>query len=442
MEHFSQHENLMFHRLLHENRLSRSIKARSHPFVMERIVEVLLKRWWWWQQQQQQQHNDITGGSSPSPPPPPPPLRVAVFGGSVTEGFRSRFNKIGMDTSNMHDLPLCAWSYKLEKLLNEVLPLILFGPDRNSTSDIPLVEVKNFAVSGTDSSIGVTLLEYDMLGADLSGMDVVISAFAANDLQVPLGLERDLISLHMQRFHRVAKAGRPCSDLPLLIQLADVMEESFNFNGLTQIRNRLRYANEMLETANWQTSTSGIMALSYPDAVRDVVYRNQSNDTLIEFAELHPGLTFHSGIAWMIAYGLVDGILQSCDASSLEDHDRPEPRAGILLPSLRDDLHAGDIPGKWKDDMVANQERCEKNQTSPTRCAYQMIAHRLGAATKEQVTQMIDNVATNIDGWEGHGFPVRKPRRTWRALYQNATFTIELQNLEQPINRFLVLVCI
>ena len=397
MANFSKLEDTMMH-LLQQNRLSRSIKTRSHPFVTERILEIVLKRM-----------ND---------PGKNPPLRIAAFGGSVTEGYRSRANTIGMDTSQMHNLGMCtSWPCKLEHLLNEVLPLFFLLGENATSANVTIdkiVEVKNFAVSGTDSSIGVTLLEYDLLGADMTTTDVVISAFAANDMQAPVRMERDLIMLHMQRFLKVAKAARPCSDLPLLIQTADVIEELLTpIPGPDGIRQKLRYSNEMLETANWQAATSGIMALSYPDTVRDVVYRNPLDDTLVEFGELHPGMSFHTGMAWMIAYGLLDGILQSCDASSLADHGQPEPRAGILFPSLRDDMRANEVPGKWKEDIMAHEQQCSQNHTGPTKCAYQMIAHRLGADNADQVQRAIQSKATNINGWEGFGYPVKKPRRTW-----------------------------
>ena len=182
------------------------------------------------------------------------------------------------------------------------------------------------------------------------------------------------------------------------------------------------------------------MALSYPDAVRDVVYRDPLDNTLVDFGLLHPGMSFHTGMAWMIAYGLLDGILQSCDASSLADHGQPEPRAGVLFPSLRDDLPAKKVPGKWKEDMMTNKLQCSQNRTGPTKCAYQMIAHRLGAGDASQVRRAIERIATNNDGWEGYGKPWVAPKRTWRASREKATFTIQLVDLKQPINRMLVLV--
>ena len=410
-----------------QSRLPKSIKTRPHPFVMERVIEIIIKR--------------ITD------PMKHPPLHIAVFGGSVTEGFNSRLNSINISTSN-RDPRLCTWSCRLENLLNEILPIVYFGQsskknatDNNIThdADLKLVQVRNFAVGGSDSSIGAMSLEYNLFGTDMAQMDIVISAYAANDLQSPIGLERDRIFEHMQQFHKTAKAQRPCSDLPLLIQLADVFEESLTAattrGGGGSIRQSLRYSTEMLETTNW----AGVYALSYPDVVRDVIYRNKFDTTLIEHGQLHPGLTFHTGIAWMIAYGLLDGSLLACDASVMLDHDKAEPRMGISYPVLRNDLSPQDVPENWNNDTISLQQRCLLNQTSGPTCEY-LTCREGGASTAEEVRSAIKQVATNIDGWDGVGYPVKKPRRTWQAMHENATFTIQLTNLTNPINRMLVLV--
>ena len=187
-----------------QSRLPKSIKTRPHPFVMERIMEIIIKR-----------IQDPTNH---------PPLRIAVFGGSVTEGFNSRANSINISTSN-RDPRLCTWSCRLENLLNEILPIVYFGHtnlpilsskkssanDNNITddADLKLVQVRNFAVGGSDSSIGAMSLEYNLFVTDMAQMDIVISAYAANDLQSPIGLEQDRIFEHMQQFHKTAKAQRP-----------------------------------------------------------------------------------------------------------------------------------------------------------------------------------------------------------------------------------------
>lgn len=182
------------------------------------------------------------------------------------------------------------------------------------------------------------------------------------------------------------------------------------------------------------------MALSYPDAIRDVIYRNISDTSLIEYGELHPGMTFHTGIAWMISYGLLDGALQACDASSLADHIKPEPRIGITFPILGNDLQAQDVPVLWNNETREQERLCLENHTTGITCAYQFIAHMLGASNADQVQKAVESVAMNIHGWEATGYPVKKPRLTWQVIHNNATFTIQMDNMKVPINRLLVLV--
>jgi len=420
MDSYTKHEDIMFHRLLKENQLSRSIKARAHPFVMERVFEVVLKR----------VHDPIRN----------PPLRIAVFGGSVVEGHRCRYNKIGMDTSIEYNQVLCAWPTKLEALLNEILPVILLGEENTIASSKtvdrpPVVEVKNLGWAGTDSSIGIPIVQYDLFGTNLSETDIFISAYGPNDMLSPVGQQRDSMFWYMQQFHKVAKARRPCNDLPLLIQIADISEETMRWPGPADIVSRLRYSNEVLDTVNWQTGTSGILALSYPDVVREVLFHDIHDDTLTESTQVHPGLAFHSGVAWMIAYGLVDGILQSCDASSLDDHDKPEPRAGMLFPSLHHNLPAEDVPKQWINDTIVNKRRCELSQRNDAKCAFQIMLHRNGAEDGPQSQRAVESIATHIDGWKA---PTDKPG--WTAIRRDATFTIQLENLTQPVNRFIVVV--
>jgi len=71
---------------------------------------------------------------------------------------------------------------------------------------------------------------------------------------------------------------------------------------------------------------------------------------------------------------------------------------------------------------------------------YNWIAAYLSASTAAAVKAVITKVATNIDGWEAIGFPIKKPRRTWIATGGlNSTFTIQLDDLKAPINRMLIL---
>ena len=75
-----------------------------------------------------------------------------------------------------------------------------------------------------------------------------------------------------------------------------------------------------------------------------------------------------------------------------------------------------------------------------TKCSYKWLANWLGARSKEDVDRAVSGVATNVQGWQAVGFPVRKPKRTWQAMEKNATFTIQMDPVDTPVNRMLILV--
>ena len=77
----------------------RSLKTHAHPFVFEKLVEVVIRHL--------------------VDPVNNPPLKIAVFGGSVTEGVNSKMNSMGLK-DNAH-CPECAWPSKLGSLLNHIL---------------------------------------------------------------------------------------------------------------------------------------------------------------------------------------------------------------------------------------------------------------------------------------------------------------------------------
>ena len=424
---FANITDRMIH-LLNRHTLSKSIKTRASPLVLERVVQVVLRRL--------------------ADPANNPPLKIAVFGGSVTSGFNSMRNSMGLRDNAMLNFPKCAWSCKLERLLNQILvgllpssssPMVDKTSHRmqstdKSTQEVPLdkiVTVTNYAVGGVDSEGGATMLEYNLFNADMRQYDIFVASFGANDIQAPDGFVRDRIFEYMQKFMRLAKAQRPCNDLPLVIQLDDVLGDSLR----PTVRHGLRYSQEMIESNNW----AGFMSVSYADAVRDVVYDDPADTILHEYGELHPGFNFHTGVAWILTYNFLHGMVDACTAKSLSNHEMVEPRAGYPPPILRDNLLREEATKLWKKKAKEQSQLCAHNKTRSS-CAYNWVAAKLGATTKEEVQAAITKVATNIDGWEAIGFPVRKPRRTWIATGLNSTFTIELDDLKTPINRMLVLV--
>lgn len=51
----------------------------------------------------------------------------------------------------------------------------------------------------------------------------------------------------------------------------------------------------------------------------------------------------------------------------------------------------------------------------------------------------MNTVLNQNEGWTAVGYPVKKPQRTWLGEGQNATFTIQLENLDRPINKMFVM---
>ena len=291
-------------------RMTKSVKTRANPLVMERVLEVLLRRMKY--------------------PKTNPPLRIAVFGGSVSAGCSCARNSFGLHPLMYRCIERCTWSSKLERLLNTVLG--------NGT-----VVVKNYAIGGTDSSVGRDILEYDMFADGeytSSDFDIFISAYSSNDGRTP-GATRTMLYEAKQQFIQLLMDQRPCSDLPLVIQLEDTMLDTFHQDN---VRSANSYMMEMAETANW----ANIMSISYADAVRDTVYNDPSDETLTEYGEVHPGLAFTTAVAWVMAYNLLHGLMDACDAKTMPEHDSPEPRAGFSKPLLHDQLLSHDVASQWK----------------------------------------------------------------------------------------------
>ena len=382
-------------------RLHKSIKTEASPLVMEK-QQILSRR------ADPQQH---------------PVVKIAVFGGSVTEGVESSKNRLGLPYQERRWVS-CSWPQKLQRLLDRIL-----GAN--------VVLVKNYAVSSTTSDMAYSLLKFNLWPDPEhrpAEFDIVISAFSSNDGRA-LSEERGLMHTSMQQFVRACQDLRPCSDLPLVIQLEDNMLDTFMGNN---VMDGLLFSREMVETANW----AGIMSLSYADAIRDFVYASDPSDTtLTEYNHCHPGLSFHTGVAWVVAWNLLNGMLSACDAPYMPEYNHPEPRVGPSLPLLDEHLRSVAIASVWHQSKTDTTARCQAmHDDKEASCPYSWVASRLHARTKEQVEATVRTVATHVDGWSGYGYQVRKPRRTWLGEGLFATFTIQLNNLTVPINHLMIMV--
>jgi hypothetical protein len=207
----------------------------------------------------------------------------------------------------------------------------------------------------------------------------------------------------------------------------NMLDFDSSFNG--NVRNSLWFSKDMAEIAKW---TTGVMSISYADAIRTYSYINTTDTLLTMFVHVHPGQSFHIAVAWTVAWNLLTGLIDSCDAVP------EEPR--LPLPMLTSELITSEIETTWRKQSHERLVQCSSSQKFSKRiCLYHWIASKLQAATKEAISSAMAKVLSNNTGWTAYGFPVRKPRRTWLGQGRNASFTIQIKDIATPIDRMMVL---
>ena len=383
------------------HRLRRTVKAPAHPQVSREILNIVLKRI--------------------EDPSKNPPLKIAVFGGSVTQGCWSMANIYGLPAGGINCRIECSWTTKLQDLINTAL-----GHDE-------VVEVHNLAMGGTDSDVGATLMEYNFFPNQLQGndFDIIVSAYSSNDGQPAEEQIEDLYEA-WQRFVRLAADQRPCSILPLVIQVEDNSLDFLSSSHKSPLYNRLRYSREMVQTAVWN---GNVMAMSYADGTRDLVYSNASVKLLAE-SELHPGQGFHTGVAWVLAWNLMNAMLEACDAPFLSTSSAiKEP-----LPLLSRSLLFDNVSEIWMKEIKEKEDLCRNDgKITRAKCAFQWLAAVQAQRDKGAIAQKMETVLTSNHGWEAVGFPIRRPRRTWQGSGVHSNFTIQIDNLDMDIDSMMVL---
>jgi len=144
------------------------------------------------------------------------PLRIMVVGGSVTAGHGCKENPLNLDGGTKGNTPFkeCAWPARWKNLINTVLF------DKESSENNKAVDVINIAVGGSTSDIGAMMLEYQLFPSDYPGVpDVVVGAFAANNVQHPVSPKEKLHNLEI--FINAAK-HLDCQDgMPLVVDVDD-----------------------------------------------------------------------------------------------------------------------------------------------------------------------------------------------------------------------------
>ena len=196
-----------------------------------------------------------------------------------------------------------------------------------------------------------------------------------------------------------------------------------------------QYSKDMVSTASF----GGFMSVSYADAVRYSTYANTSSSLLNQYGQLHPGQGFHTGIAWVMAWNLLNAAIDSCDARNMPRFWKDEPRVPPPLPVVTKKTTSDEIEPAWKLMKEEQAAHCQRGEREKSVCVHKWVASKNSADRKEKIAREMEPVLKQNTGWVAYGFPIRQPRRTWLGTGPNATFAIQLDDLSTPINKMMVL---
>jgi hypothetical protein len=301
------------------------------------------------------------------------PLQIRVMGGSVTAGHDCMHNTIGVKdkrTPKGH-APFfsCAWPTRLEFLLNT----FFFGGEH-------VVKVTNLAVGGSSSEVGSMILEYGLFPKNFTLPHVVLSAFSANDGTSPLG--KDLVFQYMQDYVRAASNLRCEDGLPMVVSVDD-------FHGVRNPMEPMEHSAALHTISSWYQ----LMAISYPNVIRDAVYANLENRTAKHplmstsvIGNMHMGLGFHFGMTWVVLFNLLNAVVKGCNDLLSDESDSNIPNISLdvvdelspqYISQMASDLTFPTLAREWRSNIASAASRCQNNTDTVKVCASAWMVNRM-----------------------------------------------------------------
>lgn len=395
---------------------------------------------------------------------PPRPLKVLVMGGSLLVGTNCRMILSELQLGSQMGLPKrdCTWSNRLSKFLNMVL-----GVEFDSKTLQPIIgdgylfDVTKVAMGGTNTATGSVILGYDLIPENARNPDIIINAYATNDMHVLTILEaqsqnstlRDRIFEMTQQFVRdvmdMSPSPSSCNEdeenggqqspkpPPLLLHMDDYLGNE---------QRKIWETTELSQGAQVLANYYGFASLSYADVVRDFVYgdtyeswfsANWWGKTGKTFdREIHPGMGMHIAATWVVAYNLLNLVTTYCSLPLLPEDPpnistyydgamglpalrrdvaqpkgKPKPHPLGLPPLLTQDLLIQDVTELWRQDSLKRQSKAAAVMTTttcdgeaPTPNAKCPISWVSGLSQQQNNKTWIDeyfrNRASTWQGWQ------------------------------------------
>lgn len=229
-------------------------------------------------------------------------LRILILGGSVTAGMNCAWpDNLNFPKQKRWSIPgeECAWSFRLEKLLNHVL----FEGEE-------VVTVDNISAGGQTSEFGSYVLEYRLYPKPDQLPDVVIASFSANESQES-DLQKVLYQFN-QDFVKAAQSLHPCDDQAPLIMFVDDFYGDRPYTATVQSGN-------MFMLSTWHN----IMAVNYASTVKYKLFGEVEDEGARKTKpriplfhsdyQIHLGIGMHMGLAWTVMFNIVNSMVNVCN---------------------------------------------------------------------------------------------------------------------------------
>lgn len=402
---------------------------------------------------------------------PPSPLKIAVVGGSLTEGNGCTFSKSVQPPkgSIMSNPTYCAWPYRLEAFLNRILLRTLVGTVSRASSvagvGYDLVKVVNMAEDGTETALMTPLLRNWLYPSELlpEGPDVVINAYSMSDYTISSpafneaeaengdvdGMEEALkakILNEMIAFVQAVEASHPCGKAPpLVIHLYD--DPSKNNDITESLQESLKGMTEI--------PVSNMLVINYSDIIEAAAtleeeYYEKHKDDKKENEDMYDddevkleqkekknrlekpdllvrgtpfGMAGHVLLSWVVAYRCLELLIQYC----IENQKQRQP----ISSELRDTTNIQQNNFDTTEIAVSCQD-----PSSGDTCVFGWFAGPAGTVFKPtEINKYIEPYLLYKENWEAStDMSAGYSRKTGLvATAPNAIITFEVPNISKEV---------
>lgn len=340
----------------------------------------------------------------------------------------------------------------------------------NAITGKDLFNIENAAMGGTNTATATNVWDYSIFPDDTPLPDIVINAYATNDMHVntvneanrlDTTLEKLVFQMNEQFVRTVLSTssavnsdGTHCEiKAPLLLYYDDYLG-----NEQKEIHQIL----SLSRAINTLSTYYGFGFISYADTVRDLVFSN-TNESWFSPDEwpnrnIHPGMGMHISSVWILAFNFLVTATTYCEMPTalnmtdenqyipinglpllrkgtevLKDHPMPKPPA--LPPKLDQNLTLDNVSKIWQDEGNLNNEadalpKCNIHDKlfMPRKCLFAWMGNSLEKT--ESVEEKIKVAVLESQDWK---LSTDHEKTGYLATQANAKFVLKFTDIDYPV---------